>query len=110
MRRNTKHRSDSYYSVHGNEEDINGLFERLKAYKGKPKSLINSLLFWLDNKPNYSNKPKWVFKGDGKSDPYKDRAKILVKRIRASTNYPSNYIRVKDRSGMLAVVKLFGNY
>ena len=106
MRVNTKY---GYYSEHrkytwlGDERDIKGLFQRLHTYKGQPKSLIQSFDYWVENKPNFANKPSWVFKGKA----YSERGEQLRKRIIASDKYPSNYIRVKDRSGMLAVIELF---
>jgi hypothetical protein len=92
------------YNWLGNYNDIVGLDERLRSYTGKPKSLIASFNYWYNSRPEYSKK-KITF---NKRHHIK-RADELRKRILNSDNYPNNYIRVKDRSGMLARIELF-NY
>jgi hypothetical protein len=78
-----------------------GLDNRLKYYTGKPKSLIASFNYWYNSRPKYSKK-KITF---NKKHHIK-RADQLMKRILESDQYPHNYIRVKDRSGMLARMNL----
>ena len=92
------------YNWLGNYNDIVGLDNRLKFYTGKPKSLIASFNYWYNSRPNYSKK-KITFN----TKHHIKRADQLRKRILESDKYPHNYIRVKDRSGMLARIELF-NY
>lgn len=72
------------YNWLGNYNDIVGLDDRLRHYTGKPKSLIASFNYWYNSRP-------------------------ITKANSSSDVYPHNYIRVKDRSGMLARIELF-NY
>ena len=86
----------------GNYKDIVGLDDRLKRYTGKPKSLIASFNYWYNSRPNYSKK-KITFN----KKHHIARAEELRSRILQSDQYPHNYIRVKDRSGMLARIEFF---
>ena len=109
MRGNTKHKYYGDYSTKGNEKDIDGLFDRLGTYKGRAESLVRSFEFWVKNKPSFITKGGGLRKSAFalKDKTYKTRGEEIRKRILASNNFPSNYIRVKDRSGMLAIIELF---
>jgi len=109
MRGNTKHKYYGDYSTKGNEKDIDGLFDRLGTYKGRAESLVRSFEFWVKNKPSFITTGGGLRKSAFalKDRTYKARAEELRRRIIASNKFPSNYIRVKDRSGMLAVIELF---
>lgn len=89
------------YNWLGNYNDIAGLDERLRSYTGKPKSLIASFNYWYNSRPIYSKK-KITFN----KRYFKVRAEQLRRRIIESDKYPHNYIRIKDRSGMLARIEL----
>lgn len=100
MRANTKSRLKG-------DGDFTGLIDRLLrfdkyGYKGKPKSLITSFIYWTENHPSKSR----VFT----KSSYKDRAKQLIRRIYESNEYPRNYIRANDRYGMLDVIDLFNKF
>jgi hypothetical protein len=86
----------------GNYNDIAGLDQRLRSYTGRPKSLIASFNYWYDSRPEYSKK-KITFN----KRHHIERAYQLRERILNSDKYPHNYIRIKDRSGMLARISLF---
>ena len=94
-------------SQYKGDGDFPGLLDRLLrrdkyGYKGKPKSLINSFIFWTENHPSKSNVYTY--------SSYINRAKQLVMRILKSNEYPRNYIRANDRYGMLDIIKLFTSF
>lgn len=100
MRANTKSRLKG-------DGDFTALIDRLLrfdnyGYKGKPKSLITSFIFWTENHPSKSK----VFT----KSSYRQRAKQLTARIFESVDYPNNYIRALDRYGMLDVIDLFNKF
>ena len=100
MRKHTK-------SQFKGDGDFPGLLDRLLqrgkyAYKGKPKSLINSFIFFTENHPRRS---KFFTK-----KTYLKRAQDLEFRILESNQYPRNYIRAKDRYGMLDVIEIFSKF
>lgn len=87
--------------------DFEGLLDRLLqpgkyGYKGKPKSLITTFIFWTENHPSKSK----VFT----KSSYRQRAKQLTARIFESVDYPNNYIRALDRYGMLEVIDIFNKF
>lgn len=87
--------------------DFSGLLDRLLqrgkyGYTGKPKSLINSFIFFTENHPRRS---KFFTK-----KTYLKRAQDLEFRILESNQYPRNYIRAKDRYGMLDVLEIFKKF
>jgi hypothetical protein len=87
--------------------DYEGLLDRLLrfdkyGYKGKPKSLITSFIYWTENHPSKSK----VFT----KSKYRQRAEQLKARIFESNDYPNNYIRALDRYGMLDVINLFTSF
>ena len=100
MRANTKSRLKG-------DGDFPALLDRLLqrgkySYTGKQKSLINSFLFFTENHPSTSK----VFT----KISYSKRARDLQNRILESNRYPRNYIRAKDRYGMLDVIDLFNKF
>ena len=87
--------------------DFTALIDRLLrfdkyGYKGKPKSLIKSFIFWTENHPSKSK----VFT----KSTYRIRAKQLTDNIFKSNDYPHNYIRALDRYGMLDVIDVFNQF
>jgi hypothetical protein len=97
MRKHTK-------SKYKGDGDFEGLLDRLLqrgkyGYKGKQKSLINSFIFFTENHPRHGR----FFT----RKTYLERAADLEFRILESNQYPRNYIRAKDRYGMLDVIDLF---
>lgn len=100
MQRHTK----SQYKGDG---DFESLLERLLrpgkySYKGKPKSLINSFIFFTENHPRHG---KFFTK-----KTYLKRAENLKFRILEANQYPHNYIRANDRYGMLDVIEFFSSF
>ena len=100
MRKDTK-------SPYKGDGDFRGLFERLTrdgdyGYKGKPKSLIESFLYWTEHHPT---KSKLFTRAT-----YNKRARDLTYRILISNEYPRNYIRANDRYGMLDIIMLWTSF